>query len=168
MASLSLGAKAEIITAASRSHRLNLTVCHCLCSSPPFHFLPTTPLSWLSPQTCQPHSCLRTFAWSMLVAGMLFPQVSSWLPALSPPGRYSDVTFSMRTNLLFFPIYFCLWHWSPSGISCHTFYLFSVAAFLSPVWFLQENSCKRFLQENVSSSRAGIFVFVFAIWNGVQ
>lgn len=120
------------------------------------------------PQTSQPHSCLRTFACSVLVAGMLFPQLSSWLPLLSPSGRYSDVAFSMRTSLLFFPIYFCLWHLSPSSISCHTFNLFPMVACLSPVWFLQENSCKSFLQENVSSLRAGIFVFVFTICNGVQ
>lgn len=45
VASISLGAKAKIITAAVRSHRLSLSICLCLCSSPPFHFLPTTPLS---------------------------------------------------------------------------------------------------------------------------
>ena len=83
--------------------RLSLSLLFSPISLPSNH----TPLLAV-PQTSQPHSCLRTFARSVPVAGMLFPQISSWLPLLSPSGRYSDVTFSMRTSLLFSPIYFCL------------------------------------------------------------
>lgn len=49
---------------------------------------------------------------------------------------------------------FCLWHLSPFSIPYHTFYLFPMLL-VSP-------------QENVSSLRAGIFIFVSTTWNGAQ
>lgn len=154
MPSISPGVKAKVITAASRSHRIKLSICHDPCYSPPSHFSPTPLPFWLFPKHISHIPASGPLHVLCLVAGMLFLQLSSWLPLLSPSGLYSNVTFSMRNTLIFFLICVCLWHLSLSSVPNHIFYLF-LTLLVS-------------LQENGSSLRAGIFVFVPTIWNAAQ
>lgn len=97
----------------TRPHKINLRTCHSLSLLFPIS-LPLTTLPPVVPQTCQPHFCLRTFARALSFTGRSFSQISLWLPLAFPSGLYSNVTFSVRSSLLFL-IYLYLWHLSPSS-----------------------------------------------------